>query len=238
MGTEHKQRDERIDNVLAALRAAVPPDGMQARIEARIAERVQQAASVAEFRWRDLLTGSTLAGAWGRGAVSGAAAAMLVAGLALFAGHLARVHPELGRSATREGTALRNPASAATPVAATSQNASASQALANPCTAPKVLRARSAAVRYSDRLRAQALAAVNAPSHPAPVLPLTAQEEALAELARTASPALLVSLTPDAQERSEAQDEAQFNKFFTPPPTPPQPEYSDPTITNPNQSQL
>ena len=54
-----------------------------------------------------------------------------------------------------------------------------------------------------------------APSKPAPPAPLTAQERALAELA--ANPAALAALSPST-DKSDAQREADFQKFFAPPP--------------------
>jgi hypothetical protein len=70
-----------------------------------------------------------------------------------------------------------------------------------------------------------------APSHPAPVLPLTAEERALARLARTADPKLLAALSPETQARVEAQEADNYNKFFAPPPAPPQPA-DNPSPTN------
>ncbi|HEY2861380.1 MAG TPA: hypothetical protein VGJ21_23420, partial [Terracidiphilus sp.] len=57
-----------------------------------------------------------------------------------------------------------------------------------------------------------------APSHPAPPAPLTAQERALVQLVRTASPAQLASLNPSAEQKSEAEREAAYKKFFAPSP--------------------
>lgn len=54
-----------------------------------------------------------------------------------------------------------------------------------------------------------------APSKPAPPVPLTAQERALAELA--GNPAALAALNPST-EKSDAQREADFQKFFAPSP--------------------
>jgi hypothetical protein len=69
------------------------------------------------------------------------------------------------------------------------------------------------------------------------VLPLTAQERALIELARTADPKMLVALSPETQAKVEAQEEDNFNKFFAPPPAPPQPaDNPSPTNTQDNRS--
>jgi hypothetical protein len=71
-----------------------------------------------------------------------------------------------------------------------------------------------------------------APSHPAPVLPLTAQERALVRLVQTADPKLLAALSPETQARVDAQEADNYNKFFAPAPAPPQPaDNASPTNT-------
>ncbi len=97
MELEHLNHDDAIDQTLAALKAAAPPEGM----EARILQRLQQPVPAAPFRWRELLTGSALATAWWRGALSGAATAMLIVGALLLAQHglRARPHPAVSQIA-------------------------------------------------------------------------------------------------------------------------------------------
>jgi hypothetical protein len=75
-----------------------------------------------------------------------------------------------------------------------------------------------------------------APSHPAPVLPLTAQERALVRLVQTADPKLLAALSPETQAKVEAQEADNYNKFFAPPTSPPQPpDNTSPTNTQENR---
>jgi hypothetical protein len=52
---------------------------------------------------------------------------------------------------------------------------------------------------------------------------LTAQERELVRLAQTADPQLLAALAPETQAKLDAQETDNFNKFFAPPPVPPQP---------------
>jgi hypothetical protein len=213
---------------------------MEARIEARLRQHAALAPA-AESRWRTLFTGSTLAAAWGRGALSGAATALLIVGALLLAQHGLRMKPGQEQFADGEIAATRNTAPTTTPVADAAKVLSASEARANPCATPSMKQVRNIApTRAGHPLRAETWRDASfAPSHPAPEMPLTAQERALAELARTASPTVLASLSSDAQEKSLAKDEAEFNKFFTPPPTPPQPADSESTTqTNQNQSLL
>jgi hypothetical protein len=44
----------------------------------------------------------------------------------------------------------------------------------------------------------------------------------LARLAQTADPRLLAALAPETQAKLDAQETDNFNKFFAPPPAPPQ----------------
>ena len=222
MGIEHKSHDDAIDKTLAALKHAAPPQGMESRILQRLQ---QQPAPAAPFRWRDLFTSSALAGAWWRGALSGAATAMLLVGALLLAQHTLRTkQPAVGQLAP-----ARNLVPAVLPVAASAPN---SPARATPC--PTLLRTARAVPVY----RAESIPSASfAPSHPAPVLPLTAQERALVRLAQTADPKLLAALAPEAQAKIAAQESEDFNKFFAPPPAPPQPsEYDSPTDTQENRT--
>jgi hypothetical protein len=222
MELEHRNHDDAIDKTLAALKRAAPPEGM----EARILQRLQQPVPAAPFRWSDLLTGSALAGAWWRGALSGAATAMLLVGALLLAQHGLRARPQHAVSLI---AATRTPSPAALPVAALSQRAAANDSRAKPCTTPGAMHVRIAAPARSTTMLS---AASFAPSHPAPVLPLTAQERALVRLVKTADPKLLAALSPETQAKVDAQETEDFNKFFAPPPVPPQPaDNASPTNT-------
>jgi hypothetical protein len=217
MQLDHRNHDDAIDKTLAALKSAAPPQGM----EERILHRLQlQPAPAAPFRWRDLFAGSALAAAWWRGALTGLTTAMLLVGALLLAQHTLRTkQPAVGQLAPTHNLAPTVlPVAVATP---------ASSSRANLC--PTQLRP----VRT---YRAETLPDASfAPSHPAPVLPLTAQERALARLARTADPKLLAALSPETQARVEAQEADNYNKFFAPPPAPPQPS-DNPSPTNPQQT--
>ena len=203
--------DDAIDKTLAALKSAAPPDGMETRILQRLQ---QQPAPAAPFRWRDLFTGSALAAAWWRGAVSGAATAMLLVGALLLAQYGLRPRPAHPVS---QLAAARARAPVALPVAASA-----------PAGCPTHARIHRAWMG-SD--------ASFAPSRPAPVLPLTDEERALARLARTADPRLLAALSPETQARVEAQEADNYNKFFAPPPAPPQPaDNPSPTNTQENRT--
>jgi hypothetical protein len=59
---------------------------------------------------------------------------------------------------------------------------------------------------------------MNAPSRPAPPLPLTRQELLLAEAVHQAGPEELSSLSPEVRARQMELSKAEFHDFFEPPP--------------------
>jgi hypothetical protein len=209
MEIQPNQPDAAIDKTFAAIKNAVPPEGM----EARITQRLQQQATAPSGKlfWRDLFTGSALAGAWWRGAVSGAVAAMLIAGAAIFAGHAMRREP-----AARDQIATHPPAAA--PTLTSAESVPAAEDRRKPCASSGAMRVASIVPARQSEVAATG---TMAPSHPAPVLPLTTQERQLVRLARTADPKQLDTLNPDTQAKLQAQDAAEFEKFFTPPHAPP-----------------
>jgi hypothetical protein len=67
-------------------------------------------------------------------------------------------------------------------------------------------------------LDALAVAEMNAPSKPAPPLPLTHQEELLAGVVHQDSPIDLSSLRPEVRAKQMELSKAEFHDFFDPPP--------------------
>jgi hypothetical protein len=203
MANEH---DEDIEKVLAALNNAAPPEGMEARITQRLERHT---AARAQSPWRDVLAGSSLAGAWWRGALSGAAVAALTVGIVLLAQH---------RSANLQGEPKQPPVVAVTAVPAT-KPVSTKVAVFHPapCTGPSIVRVQKVAPPPSP-----AAAPVDSVqrSRPAPTQPLTAEERDLVRLAHIAGPKQLATLNPETEAKLQAQEEADFAKFFTPPPRP------------------
>ena len=132
-----KNSYEAVDRALAGLRDAEVPEGLEARIAARLAARLEGHAAVrdvAGFRWRDLFSGTAAAGVWWRGAVSGVAVAMLVVGLVWVAGHRGR--PGAGEVVVRERGAAVPPALAAK-----------QDVRSVPCVSPRVVRVKGTVVR-------------------------------------------------------------------------------------------
>lgn len=208
--------DADVDRALSALRSAAPPAGMEDRIlqtlDARLGEPQPK---------------SFLHSAFLRGALTGA----LVTATACAALFFALRAPH---STTPQTAATAHPAPIATPVALhTSDQCSAvpsSPQGSHPSSAVGANAALNAGVPHSSRVlwrdewegkstrSLRLIPASFAPSRPAPPAPPTAQERALIQLVRTASPAELAALSPAAEQKADAQRQAEFEKFFAPSP--------------------
>jgi hypothetical protein len=185
--------DQDLKRILNALRDTEPPSAMQQRVLAAVAQR--EAAPSRPFLW------------------SFAALAATVGIAAILA-----IHPmPRGTHSARE---IKAP-----PEASVSQVA----ATAN---APQPLVPHASAKAPAGNIPAQttrrphqllcdcdptALAEANAPSMPAPELPLTEQEKLLRRIARHPDPVEVAELTPAAREAKIAADSDDFKAFFTPP---------------------
>jgi len=191
MGTEQDQPYKAIDKTLAALNSATPPEGIEARITARLAAQLAPALT-----WGDRLIGYTLPAAWCRGAATGATFALLAVAAVLLLQH---------KTSPPSHVTANAPAAAPIKVAAIS---------AIPCARPAIVLTRTPTAPATE---------IASTSHPIPSSPLTSQERALIRLAQTADPKVLATLNSEHQAQLEAENAAQFEKFFTPPPRPPAP---------------
>ncbi len=164
------RHDESIDRALAALRSAAPPEG----IEARIIQRVQSSGtSPRTFRWRDLLTGSALAGAWWRGALTGAAFAGVAVAVTLALHHGPAVAPPSPQMASTQSQPVKPQLASAHPAAEPQPR----------CAPQEILRV------YASPPPTEANTASTPRTRPAPELALTDQERALLRLAHSANAA-------------------------------------------------
>ncbi len=80
---------------------------------------------------------------------------------------------------------------------------------------PRRSEAKPEALSAEDAL---AVSEMNAPSKPAPPLPLTHQEKLLAEAVHQAGPKELSSLSPEVRARQMELSKAEFHDFFEPAP--------------------
>lgn len=203
METKPSQPDNAIDKTLAALNAVTPPEGLENRIATGIAARLAAEPAPAlpwpTLRWHDRLTGPTLTVAWWRGAATGAAFALLAVAAVLLLQHKA---PPPNRI-----VAVKPPhAPAITAVRAVVP--------AIPCAQPAVVHLHTPTAPTTE---------ITSSSHPIPSSPLTTQERELIRLAQTTDPKVLATFNSEHQAQLEAENAAQFERFFTPPPRPPAP---------------
>ena len=194
--------DEAMTKVLKALTNSPPPEGLEARITARLQQPSIAASSNGRLRGL-FLAFST---AWWAGACAGVVATSLVLGAATLLLHHAR---------PAEPVAVHNTAPSLAPAAAPSPSA-VSETKARPCASPALLRAHltQPALAPSEQLVALT------PSHPIPDRSLTREERDLIRLTHIASPSALASLNPETEAQVDAEHEAALKKFFTPAPKP------------------
>ncbi|HEX4154065.1 MAG TPA: hypothetical protein VHY48_00500 [Acidobacteriaceae bacterium] len=190
-----KNADEAIDKVLAGLRNAEPAPGIEHRaLEA--ARNRQMARPPRRMTLMPALCGVALA-------------ALIVAALAV-----RMSHRRVPQSLTN-----RAPLNAVHPAAPQPLLSSARVPALRP-EAQRMQRAESRPRSTSARLvagddpDALALREMRAPSHPAPPMPLTAQEKVLREIARAPDPQQVVLLDPVLRERQEAAANADFQRFL------------------------
>jgi len=186
------QRDD-LEKVLAALGRAQPPEGLEARVAARME--------------REIFAGPSMAAVWWRGAIGGAAVTMLALGLVMVVGHRMRGSvglPDRKEIAGRDGIATYSGAG----------DSASAQSRRGPCASSGVLQVRrDSAAPSGEMVRIASVAR----SYSIADAPLTAQERELVRLARAGDPKELAILNPEIREKLEAQDTAQFQSFFAEP---------------------
>lgn len=187
--------DDAVERTLAAMGRAKAPEGLEGRVVARMERRALDAEAAR----------SAMAGSWWCGAACGAAAATLMVGCAMWLGHFG----------VRKAVEMNPHASAPVSVPVGLPANGRSQA---PCASPAVVRTpRSAA---SPRVE---LVAVEKPKRAPSFLaeaPLTAEERGLVMLAQSGAAKQLDTLNPETRAKVEAEDAAEFDRFFTPPAAP------------------
>ena len=185
--------DQDLKRILNALRDTEPPSAMQQRVLAAVAQR--EAVPSRIFPW------------------SFAALAATVGIAAILAIHLM----PRGIHSSHQVEALPEPS-----VSQVAPTAPAPQLLVPHAAERAPVRTLSArAIRLSHPLLCDcdptALAEANAPSMPAPELPLTEQEKLLRRIAHHPNPVEVAELTPAAREARIAADNDEFKAFFMPP---------------------
>jgi len=219
MANKPIEPNETVDKVLAALRNATPPEGM----EARIAQRLHAVPSAGP-------PVSTFSAIWWRGAFAGAATAALATAVLFFAFHRLAIpanHSQSAANITHHQPTQPN----------TAPKVSTAREDRTLCASPSVLQAQNpTSTPFDKTLRAETRIESAAPSYPAPALPLTAQERALAQLVRTADPKQLAALTPEQEAKVDAEKAAEFARFFAHPTPPPSPDVNTQPTSDTNQT--
>jgi hypothetical protein len=191
----NNQPEDAIDKTLHALNQANPPEGLESRIIASVTQRVTDPSQPHS------LSRSPFIGAWWRGALTGAATAMLALSLVLFAQHFAR--PGSTRAQPMVKT-VHTPA--VIPVSAPRPTSDI------PCPSARAphLQIATQSLKHPTLLQNEKTSIGEEP--------LTAEERELVLLARHTDPKELAILNPDLRAKMDAEDSAKFDQFFAPPP--------------------
>lgn len=201
--------DRAIDKVLAALRDAEPPAGMESRILDALDQHRSAPTSPTPRSW--LLPRRA---GLPRAGLAGALAASLV--LAALVG-LTLLQPARQRSLptpANHGPSTQPRPHPPADLAATSHS-NHSNSTRKPPPSPS-LKTASASQAPSRDLDALALSESLAPSLPAPPLPLTPQEQLLLRVLHRRDPDPLTDLNRELRAKQEAEQLADFDQFFNP----------------------
>jgi hypothetical protein len=213
---------EAIDKVLAGLRDADAPAGMERRILAGLEER---AAARSRSGWRQLLPVWVIAPA-GPVAVGSLVCGAVVAGVFVIAFAI----PAIRRSGHTAEQGRRNSvvvgATALAASEAAPESARSSLRPGGRVTGQKEVGRSAAGAEAVGEDDSAALEEMHAASYPAPPMPLTEQERLLLRLVHKDDPVELAMLDPKLRALQDSEDKAEFQRFFgrsTKQPTPEQP---------------
>ena len=225
----HSDIDHNIDRALSALRDAQPRSGLEGRILANLEYR----AAIAQPRGFHISAHLAL---W----TATAAAILAVASMVLLHGNISRAknavilseahrtepkNPETARSTTNvEPLSTANLSQTSVEPTRRMAHRSANSSVAMP-----VACAQSECPAHdgdahavmngatTTNIDAQALADLHAPSHPAPPLPMTAQEKLFLRMMRYGNATQIAELNPIVRAKQDADETASFKAFFPDP---------------------
>jgi hypothetical protein len=204
-----KNSEDAIEKVLAGLRDAEAPEGMERRILDALEERATRRAEAGRRWFGPMWRGAPIAYVACGVAVVGFAVVMLIVPAVRRFGH---------GTASRTGIAARRLAPAMGSVVAKHD----AESVLHASDVGFVKRADaakgglvSAGVSAGDSENDVALSEARAASFPAPPMPLTEQEKLLRRLAHKNDPVELATLDPKRRELQDADDQAEFQSFFS-----------------------
>jgi hypothetical protein len=183
-----KNAEEAIGKVLAGLRDTETPPGMERRILAAVEAHASQPFT-ATSRW-----------AWSIAVACVVAVSLLIAITAIHrhgqTPNQAQQHAIPTESAGGAQRALLQPQEPIAPARAQARTTTPQRKVPP--------------INADD---AVLLREMRAPSHPAPVAPLTKEEKLLLRAVHTGDPQVMAMLDPEVRARQEAESEAEFQKF-------------------------
>jgi hypothetical protein len=205
-----RNSEEAMEKVLAGLRDAEAPAGMEGRILDALEERV---AARSRPGWRQMLP------VWLVAPSRSVAVGSLVCGVAL-AGLLAVV---LAPAIRRPGRAPAQARKSAAPAGSAAPEALEGKSVLPASARPGVRflgerkgegEANAGSTEASRDIDSIALEDMHAPSRPAPPMPLTEQERLLLRLVHKDDPVELAMLDSKVRDLQELEDKAEFQRFF------------------------
>lgn len=215
------QTDVTVEKVLTGLRSAEVPAGMESRILQRLEARTLEARTAARPHsgWRNRVPARVWKPGLTRSWTTSIAASLALASLLVVI---------VSRQGTQrpQATPLQSHATTGPIPIQVAQSAPHAAIIANPpslsagAPARNVHRGNAESAAQPQPLSdedALALSEMLAPSKPAPPLPITHQEELLAEAVHRADPEELANLSPDVRAREMEIAKAEFHNFFEPP---------------------
>jgi hypothetical protein len=200
-----RDSEETIQRVLAGLRDAEAPHGMERRIVEALENRASGLAASNARGWKQLWlpipTRSSATKTWaGRIAL----ASILPVCFVIAVNNLRHVRMEPKLQSNIAGLSPE-PIRAGVAHSAHSPSTEPSARIKPATPAPKA--------RLSSVHESPALTEMRAVSHPAPIAPLTQEEKLLVRIVHRADPQELAMLNPQVRDQREAESEAEFLKF-------------------------
>jgi hypothetical protein len=209
-----KNSDEAIEQVLAALRDAEAPVGMERRILETLEERASARAGSGWRRLRQIWLMIPARPVAARSLACGVALTGLFAiGLAIHSIHAIRRpgHARSKMGAAPVGSSTPTTSEAVTNSAQLVSRRSGVQSVGRPTAGEKTKARRARVNSNADSVALQKMLAV---SYPAPPMPLTEQEKLLLRIAHRRDPVELAMLEPMLRTVQDAEEKEEFLRFF------------------------
>ncbi|MGA2218067.1 MAG: hypothetical protein ABSG51_08270 [Terracidiphilus sp.] len=195
-----RDSEETIQRVLAGLRDAEAPDGMERRIVDALEDRASGLAASTARGWKPVWLTARV---W-RVAFAGMIAVSAAISLAIGAGH---------RYGTTRTQSEVHSVSAGAVVAARTAGAGESALHTHGQTESVRAETSPRTARLTGAADGASRSEMRAMGHPAPQAPLTEQERLLLRMVQTEAPEQIAMLNPEIRAKQEAQSEAKFQEF-------------------------